>query len=1103
MNFCWSLFQWGVFLGVAAALAAGGYLYFRLDDEICRQVEHRLADHYQNLSVHVGRARFEQDRGIAIYDLSLQEPQRDNTPQPLVSIEEMYLAGKVRMEELLSGQPRIERIVVRRARLRATRQPDGQWNVKTLLPLPHFSEQSPILTIEDATVILEDSARSASAPLVVRDIDLTLTPLEADAAAVVAAGRYRLQGTVTGLPARELHLDGEVSSNDGTLNLAATATGLEVSPELLAALPGIQTGELPGAELSGRADIVFQVSRPDAKAGMKWSATVKVDRGRLAHPLLPAPLTDLTFTAQADADRLFIERLAAKCGPSNVTLACERAGWSASAPLGLAARVVGLPLDHHLESVLPESIARVWRRFQPAGLVDAEVRLSFDGRVWRPQLSAECRGVSLTDAEKFPYLLEQTTGTVSYAPAGANGADRLQLNLMGIGGGRPVRIKADLAHLAPPEPQGVTVDTGLADGQPAESPGPRAAGYRGVPPAGMAGPPLRHPLGWVEISGSDIPLHEQLIAALPEKGESLVRSLRPQGAIDFLFRAEWKELSQPRADVTQEIRLKDCAIQYAPFPYPLHHVHGLVTERNKHWTLHDVSGRGGSDSATVVCRGESTPRGDACRVELTFQAENVPLDDNLKQALSPPVRLAWGELRPQGRVDFTAHAIHETGQPKPSIEVVLQPRERSVSIEPLKFPYRLEQVEGVATYQSGRVELLNVRARHDRAVYSAATGTWRPTPDGGWRLVFSGANADHLTAHRELFAALPPGLQKAMEQLQPSGTFGVYNSSLSFARSPQSSRILAAWDVNLDCHQASIQGGLPLRSVAGGIHLFGQNDGQTAYTAGELAIDSLIWKDTQFTNIRGPLWVDPSVCLLGEPATRKQGQPARRLTADAYGGSLAANAALEHAGNPSYRLDVALGAANLARFVNERLGGPKELSGTVSGKLLLSNAGRSTQTLSGAGELHIVDANIYELPVLVSLLKVLRNRTPTTTAFNGCDMQFTVQGEHIHFQKLNLLGDAVSLYGNGETNFDRELDLVFYTLIGPADLPIPLWKTIAGQVSRQGLELKVLGKWDDPVVQRKALPAVNNMLEQIQTEIGAGAATMAPTTAVRAAIAPR
>jgi hypothetical protein len=81
--------------------------------------------------------------------------------------------------------------------------------------------------------------------------------------------------------------------------------------------------------------------------------------------------------------------------------------------------------------------------------------------------------------------------------------------------------------------------------------------------------------------------------------------------------------------------------------------------------------------------------------------------------------------------------------------------------------------------------------------------------------------------------------------------------------------------------------------------------------------------------------------------------------------------------------------------------------------------------------------------------------------------------------------------------------LVFYTLIGPADLPIPLWKTIAGHVSQQSWQLKVVGTFDHPEIERKALPAVNDMLEHIQNELEEGAATIAPATAVRNNAAPR
>jgi hypothetical protein len=153
--------------------------------------------------------------------------------------------------------------------------------------------------------------------------------------------------------------------------------------------------------------------------------------------------------------------------------------------------------------------------------------------------------------------------------------------------------------------------------------------------------------------------------------------------------------------------------------------------------------------------------------------------------------------------------------------------------------------------------------------------------------------------------------------------------------------------------------------------------------------------------------------------------------------------------------------------------------------------------------LHVVEGNLYELPVVVSMLKVLRNRAPDTTAFNRCDTKFEIYGEDIVFRQLNFLGDAGSLYGEGKTNFDRKLDLVFYSLIGPADLPIPLYKTILGRVSEQTMAIKVNGTWDVPVIEPTMLPGVNDALQRLQNGLEAGAATMASPSAMRDVIAPR
>src|SRR5215208_2083351 len=84
VNLCWSLFKWCLFLTIAGAVAVGGYLYVRIDDEIRRQVERRLADFYHDFEVHVGSARFDSDRGIAISNLTIKQKASDGTSQPVL-----------------------------------------------------------------------------------------------------------------------------------------------------------------------------------------------------------------------------------------------------------------------------------------------------------------------------------------------------------------------------------------------------------------------------------------------------------------------------------------------------------------------------------------------------------------------------------------------------------------------------------------------------------------------------------------------------------------------------------------------------------------------------------------------------------------------------------------------------------------------------------------------------------------------------------------------------------------------------------------------------------------------------------------------------------
>ncbi len=827
--------------------------------------------------------------------------------------------------------------------------------------------------------------------------------------------------------------------------------GLEVSPELMATIPGPLPREILETRLYGKTDITIQIERAaSSKIKMPWNVSASVDlrRGRLEHPLLPRPITDLVIKARGDRQQLQIEKVTGKFGTANIGLACTRQGWTERAPFSLAARVTQLRLDRPLQAKLPDAFLRPWKRFRPAGLVDGELQLTFDGRKWRPTATIHCQNVSFTDMEKFPYPLKNGTGTIKVSPLELTDDLRLEVDLTAMGRGKPIQIGADLKNL-------VRQNTTL--------------------------PPRL--VGWIEISGAGIPIHQSLVDALPPKGRKLVQALHSKGLFDFRWRAERAGPLQPKFETTTQLQLNGCSIQYDRFPYPLHNIHGLVTARNRHWTLHDLVSRSRNGSTVVTCRGESRPSGEGAQLQLVFQGEEIPLNEDLRESLLlPEQQKMWADLRPQGRINLTAQVQHQTGQKKPVIHIDVRSHQQSVSIEPIFFPYRLEQIDGQAILTDGQMELRHITARHGRVTFSSQ-GIWQKKPDGGWQFQLTGLHADRLNPQGDLVQAMPPRLRKVVDRLHPRGTFGLHNSTLTFTKKPGATRLTTEWDIGLHCHQADLLGSLQLKNISGSVRLKGQSDGQRCTMSGELDLDSLVWKEMQLTNVHGPLWVNESVCLLGRPATEKQALPPRRITAQAYGGTLVTDIHLRHAGHPRYHLEMSLGGLDLARFANERLGGPSELKGMASGKLSLSGTGYSTHALTGSGDLHIVDAHIYKLPVLVALLKVLQNRTPDTTAFNRCDMQFNIQGEHVHFQQLNLLGDAVSLYGRGETNFDRDLNLIFYSLVGRSEFQIPLLKNLVGQASQQILQLKVDGTWDHPESHSEAFPAVSKVLQQIQEEL--------------------
>ncbi len=137
--------------------------------------------------------------------------------------------------------------------------------------------------------------------------------------------------------------------------------------------------------------------------------------------------------------------------------------------------------------------------------------------------------------------------------------------------------------------------------------------------------------------------------------------------------------------------------------------------------------------------------------------------------------------------------------------------------------------------------------------------------------------------------------------------------------------------------------------------------------------------------------------------------------------------------------------------------------------------------MSGKGAVRLSNADVYELPVMISLLKILSIRSPDQNAFSDALVEYRVEGEHIYFDRIKLYGDAISLFGTGEMNFQSQIGLKFYALVGRGELPV--FKQVLGGASQQLMSIHVDGTLQNPETRREALPAVSQALQQIRDEL--------------------
>ncbi len=1039
----------GIVWGIVGVCAAGALAYQRWTNPgaVREQVIAEIAKAFPGAHVSIDSARLRILGGIQLLGLRLTREDDPAKHEFLHVPSAIFYHDK---EKILEGELKLRKIELIRPRFRIRRERDGSWNLQGLARTPDGSPQAPLpaIVIHQGTMILEDRSDPAKpTSLEVNDVGMTIINDPLPRVLIRGAANSELLG--------KLHLHGAVDRNSGDTSISFRALEIPLTEMLLARLPVVCPPDLfNGLQVSATAKVEGKVSyHPGQAEPTYYDIHCELKNGKVQHPHWPLPLEKLALTLHCNAGTVQLEKLTAVSGATEISghgvgrLPCLDQDFEAHLDLK------HVMLGDELATRLPSKLRELHKLFQPHGPTTIHIACARHDGQWAPLASGDPSQVSLRPERlalkfiDFPYPLQRVKGDIDY-------------NLLNQ------HVKFSLDAYAGTQP---VILGGYWNGE------GRNADVK------------------FDIRGNEITIDDKLLQALPPELQKFTESFHPTGRFDV--RAHIRQ--EPGRAFRNEfhIRVHDTAIKWDAFPYPLEKVSGFLDIYPEHWEFHDFQGT--HNGGHVLLNGKSIPRSDGkdAGVSLEITGRNVPLDDELRDALRPMNELykAWETFKPTGKLSFTA-SVERPSADLNELEVHVDAR--GATVRPTFFPYRIQDITGQFRFHNMRLEVSKLRARHEGALIALGAGAIDLNPRGGYFAKLDDVNLQGLRLDDEFIKALPGKLQVAAKMLQLEDPLRVKTQVIIAQPAETGKPPDIYWDGEMWMYDAKFTTGLEFSKVTGWLGCRGRYDGrQMVGVEGNVLLEQANLYEQPFKKVHAKFEMrkeSPDLLLIG-------------LRAPIFGGDVTGQIRVDLNSALRYEMNLTASQISLAEFGRHNLGPKSQLSGAAGGRLYLTGMGAGLDTLDGNGSIAIPRGHLYNLPFLLDLLKFLGLHWPDRTAFEEFNAGFNIQGSKVSVQKVDLLGSAVSLSGKGEFDLgSKNLSLDVYPMWGRVEqlLP-PIVRPFPTTLSKNLLTVEVRGKVSgnpkDLKYRMKPMPVIVDPLLLLRDRmIGQPSGNTTPPTPTRA-----
>lgn len=1033
-----------VFLAAAASILCYRLVETKVHRELRIAVHKRFQEAFPAARIAISRVTIEGPDRIAVHGLKIGA--LDNRKvRNVLTADRVELSGDLDIAHCIQETVQIHKVDIYRPEVNLWKMQNGQWSWTALACVSKSNQPTPTVSVQQGELKIHRAALDESSFVQFH----TINGIATKSTARQSHGKNAIESKFTAQCGycESLNLSGFVDREKGQVVFGGTLEKLNFSADLASKLPSETTALM--TKLSGltcKATALFRVERNDHRAPWTFGVTANLFDGRLNDPQLPYPLDHLSGEIFCDNQSLKLRGVKATSDQTACTLDADIHGFTAQSPVIIRATATDLQLDSRLYNALPAKWRTYWDRVKPDGLVDATLVLKSDGKSWTPVINVHCRDVQL-ECWLFPYPLTDVHGQVVLRPDNLVGK-----GLYGKAGGQPIASNFQFQRIE------------------------------------------EEWFGNLNITGSGpITIDDKVLNALTTRGqptsnvEKFVRSLTPSGTFQ-IDKANFKKIYGEPAYWHKElaISVNDCSMLYRGFQYPLHRISGRIEAIDDQWDL--IGFEGWNGTGRIQCNGGwQDKRAEGVPFQLAFTAHGLPLQEELFTALPPDARQLWEQLEPSGSIDRAEISLQRGANEELELAVTLHEdihtgstSGQSLRLQPKAFPYLLSDVACDLTYRPGLLEISQASA-NNLSIRAAIRARCEKNAAGNWAGTVHWLPQSRVTVDTPLLRALPDSISAGLVKLDMRGPVHILGETKFELPVDGVTTPTTELDLSLELEEVQLGDGRNVDNIRGNIRLRGRRDPTQLVATGWANLESMTVRNVPLANVRGPWAIIGNQFVFGsEVASRFQPGPENvptDLTASALAGVMVASGS-GRLDTGRFQLKSRLTDADFRCMLQDLGVTPAPTDAKCNVELAVSGIPWEPQTYSGNGAIHLRDAKLYELPIMIRVLRALSVAPTDKAAFHTADVKFEIDGDQIPLE-LECNGDLLSLKGNGRTNFRKDLELEVYSYVGGRVPVSSVFAPIVREASYASfMSFHVSGSVDNPIVGRPTLPQFN-MMQQI------------------------